>query len=158
MSRKLMARTIDPMPPGAQGAAMSPLVRFVLAAALLGPPSALSQAAWAQVQPHRAEYALRLGPAINAPRIGTAIQDLTQDCGGWHLKRDIATEIAAFKQWVAVNLGCAAVIGMLEDDVLSKSKGLTFFQKNNPIVRHVVLRRRETLEREGLIPRTGMGG
>jgi superfamily II DNA or RNA helicase len=40
-----------------------------------------------------------------------------------------------------------------EDDVLSPSKGLTFFQKNNPIVRHVVLRRRETLENAGLIPR-----
>ena len=40
-----------------------------------------------------------------------------------------------------------------EDDVLTKSNGLTFFQRNNPIVRHVVLRRRETLENAGLIPR-----
>ena len=78
---------------------MSPLVRFVLAAALLGPPSALSPAAWAQVQPHRAEYALRLGAAANAPRIGMALHDLSQDCAGWHLKRDIKTEIALTTSW-----------------------------------------------------------
>ncbi len=40
-----------------------------------------------------------------------------------------------------------------EDDVLSRSNGLTFFQRNNPIVRHVVLRRRATLEDAGLIPK-----
>jgi hypothetical protein len=94
-----MSRTIDPMPPRAQGAAMSPLVRFVLAAALLGPPSALSPAAWAQVQPHRAEYALRLGAAANAPRIGMASHDLSQDCAGWHLKRDIKIEVALTTSW-----------------------------------------------------------
>jgi hypothetical protein len=99
MSRKLMARTIDPMPPGAQGAAMPGLVRFVLAAALLCPFSLLAPAAWAQVQPHRAEYALRLGAAVNAPRIGTAVHDLSQDCAGWHLKRDIKTEIALTTSW-----------------------------------------------------------
>jgi len=99
MLRKLMARTIDPMPPGAQGAAMSPLVRFVFAAALFSPLSALSPAAWAQVQPHRAEYALRLGAAANAPRIGTAVHDLSQDCAGWHLKRDIKIEVALTTSW-----------------------------------------------------------
>jgi superfamily II DNA or RNA helicase len=40
-----------------------------------------------------------------------------------------------------------------EDDVLLPSNGLTFFQRNNPIVRHVVLRRRQTLEDAGLIPK-----
>ena len=99
ISRKLMARTIDPMPPRAQGAAMSPLVRFAFAAVLLGPFGAPAPAAWAQVQPHRAEYALRLGAAANAPRIGTAVHDLTQDCAGWHLKRDIKTEIALTTSW-----------------------------------------------------------
>jgi hypothetical protein len=94
-----MARTIDPMPPRAQGAAMPRLVRFVFAAALLCPIGAFSQAAWAQVQPHRAEYELRLGAAANAPRIGTAVQDLSQDCAGWHLKRDIRTEIALTTSW-----------------------------------------------------------
>ena len=78
---------------------MSRLVRFVLAAALLCPFSTHSPAAWAQVQPHRAEYALRLGAAANAPRIGTAVHDLTQDCAGWHLKRDIKTEIALTTSW-----------------------------------------------------------
>jgi hypothetical protein len=99
MSRKLMARTIDPMPPRAQGAAMPRLVRFVFAAVLLSPLSPLCPAAWAQVQPHRAEYALRLGASANAPRIGTAVQDLSQDCAGWHLKRDIKTEIALTTSW-----------------------------------------------------------
>jgi hypothetical protein len=98
MLRKLMPRTIDPMPARAQGAAMPRLVRFVLAAALLC-PSGFSQEAWAQVQPHRAEYALRLGAAANAPRIGTAVHDLSQDCAGWHLKRDIKTEIALTTSW-----------------------------------------------------------
>ncbi len=77
---------------------MPRLVRFVLAAALLC-PSGFSQEAWAQVQPHRAEYALRLGAAANAPRIGTAVHDLSQDCAGWHLKRDIKTEIALTTSW-----------------------------------------------------------
>jgi len=53
----------------------------------------------AQMQPHRAEYALRLGLAANAPRIGTAINDLSLDCNGWHLKRDIRTEIALTASW-----------------------------------------------------------
>jgi hypothetical protein len=51
------------------------------------------------MQPHRAEYALRMGVAANAPRIGTAVQDITQDCGGWRLKRDIGTEIAITPSW-----------------------------------------------------------
>ena len=53
MSRKLMARTIDPTSGRAQGGAMRRLVGFVLAGAVLGPGLAA-----AQVQPHRAEYAL----------------------------------------------------------------------------------------------------
>jgi hypothetical protein len=57
------------------------------------------QLASAQVQPHRAVYGLRLGAAVNAPRIGTAVQDLTLDCAGWHLKRDISTEIALTSSW-----------------------------------------------------------
>ncbi|HYR66801.1 MAG TPA: DUF1849 family protein, partial [Reyranella sp.] len=73
---------------------MRRLVCFVLGSAVLWPLSAA-----AQVQPHRAEYALRLGAAANAPRIGTAVYDLTQDCAGWHLKRDIKTEIALTTSW-----------------------------------------------------------
>src|SRR5215475_9875949 len=88
------ARTIDPPWPRAQGALMRLLVCFLAAACLLWP-------SWAeaQVQPHRAEYVLRLGPAINAPRIGTAVQDLSLDCAGWHLKRNINTEIALTTSW-----------------------------------------------------------
>ncbi|WP_395713194.1 EipB family protein [Reyranella sp.] len=56
-------------------------------------------AADAQVQPHRAEYALRLGVAANAARIGTAINDLSQDCAGWRLKRDIRSDIALTTSW-----------------------------------------------------------
>jgi hypothetical protein len=93
IARKLMARTIDPMAPRAQGGVMRRLVGLVLAAALW------PLAAAAQVQPHRAEYALRLGAAANAPRIGTAVHDLTRDCTGWHLKRDIKTEIAFTPSW-----------------------------------------------------------
>lgn len=73
---------------------MRRLVGFVVAGAVLVPGLA-----GAQVQPHRAEYALRLGMAANAPRIGTAVHDLSLDCGGWHLKRDIKTEIALTASW-----------------------------------------------------------
>jgi hypothetical protein len=89
-----MAGTIDPPDLSAQGGPMRKLVCFLAAFAALGAPGA-----GAQVLPHRAEYALRLGPAANAPRIGTAVEDLTQDCGGWHLKRDISTEIAITSSW-----------------------------------------------------------
>ena len=64
------------------------LVRFLAGACLLAP--SLAQA---QVQPHHAEYSLRLGTTPDAPRIGTAVQDLSLDCAGWHLRRDITTEI-----------------------------------------------------------------
>jgi hypothetical protein len=93
-SSHLMGCTIDRPEPRAQGALMRLLVRFLAAACLLSP--ALAEA---QVQPHRAEYALRLGTAINAPQIGTAVHDLSLDCAGWHLKRDIFTEIALTSSW-----------------------------------------------------------
>lgn len=74
---------------------MRGLVSFAFAfLALLSP-----QLAVAQMQPHHAVYGLRLGAAANAPRIGGAVQDLTLDCGGWHLKRDITTEIALTSAW-----------------------------------------------------------
>jgi len=59
----------------------------------------LAQGAAAQVLPHRAEYVLRLGSAINAPRVGTATQDLTLDCDGWHLKRDVKGEVPLSATW-----------------------------------------------------------
>ena len=48
----------------------------------------------AQLQPHRADYVVRLGVAPDAPRIGSAMQELTRDCAGWHLVRSSRTEIA----------------------------------------------------------------
>jgi EipB-like len=73
---------------------MRRLVCLVLAGTVLAPGIAA-----AQMQPHRAEYALRLGAAPGAPRIGTAVNDLSLDCSGWHLKRDIRTEIALTASW-----------------------------------------------------------
>ena len=46
------------------------------------------------MQPHRAEYAIRLGVAANAPRVGTAFQDIKLDCARWHLDREVTTELA----------------------------------------------------------------
>jgi hypothetical protein len=59
----------------------------------------LAQSAAAQMQPHRAEYTLRLGTAINAPRVGTATQDITLDCDAWHLKRDVKGEVPISSTW-----------------------------------------------------------
>jgi len=67
---------------------------FFLVAALSFP-----QGAWAQMQPHRAEYSLRLGTAANAPRIGTAMQDITLDCTGWHIRRDVSSEMSFTPSW-----------------------------------------------------------
>jgi hypothetical protein len=67
-----------------------------------------SQPAWAQLQPHRAEYALRLGVAANSPRIGVAMQDIALDCDGWHIKRDLSSEIA-FTPSLKVSLGSKLV-------------------------------------------------
>lgn len=52
-----------------------------------------AQGAAAQMQPHRAEYVLRLGSAVNAPRIGTATEDVTSDCEAWHLTRNVKGEL-----------------------------------------------------------------
>ncbi len=70
-------------------------VCFLLAA--LAPIS--PRLAAAQVQPYHAEYSLRLGAAVNAPRVGSAVQDVTRDCDRWHLKRDITTEIPLTASW-----------------------------------------------------------
>jgi len=94
---------------------MRKLVCFLAILAALGPEAAL-----AQMQPHRAEYALRLGLAANAPRIGTAVQDITQDCGGWRLKRDINTEIAITTSW-RLNLQ-----SKLDSEELRNGSGLRF--------------------------------
>lgn len=67
---------------------MRGLMCFLSAGAVL-----CAQGVSAQMQPHKAEYTLRLGAAANAPRIGTAVQDLRQGCDGWYLKRDVKGEV-----------------------------------------------------------------
>ncbi len=78
---------------------MRPFVNFAPVLALLSSVLPWSAATAAEILPHRAEYVLRLGAAANAPRIGTVVHDLTQDCAGWRLKRDIKTEIALTASW-----------------------------------------------------------
>ena len=55
---------------------------------------ATASTAQAELRPHRADYSLRLGTAANAPRIGTAVQELTLDCEGWRIRREIIAEAA----------------------------------------------------------------
>ena len=73
---------------------MQRLVSLSVLAAFLWP-----QWASAELRPHRAEYSLRLGPAANALRIGSAMSDLAADCSGWKIRRDINTEIAITPSW-----------------------------------------------------------
>lgn len=58
-----------------------------------------AQGAAAQMQPHRAEYILRLGKEVNAPRVGTATEDLTLDCEAWHLERSVKGEMPISATW-----------------------------------------------------------
>jgi EipB-like len=60
---------------------------LVAVAALLAPGIA-----GAQMQPHRAEYTLRLGTAVNATRIGTLIQDIVRQCDGWRIRRELSVD------------------------------------------------------------------
>ena len=48
----------------------------------------------AQLQPHRAEYSLRLGTALNATRIGRIVQDIALDCDGWRIRRELSVEMS----------------------------------------------------------------
>jgi hypothetical protein len=48
----------------------------------------------AQLQPHRAEYSLRLGTALNATRIGRIVQDIAPDCDGWRIRRELSVEMS----------------------------------------------------------------
>ncbi len=95
----------------------------------------------AELQPHRAEYALRLGAAPNAPRIGTALQELTQDCSGWRLKRDITTEIALTAAWKI------SVASKLDGE---ESKGGNMFR-----YRAVQIQNGTERESKGRVERTG---
>lgn len=63
-------------------------------AAFLSAAAALLAAgsADAQMRPHRAEYTLRLGTALNATRIGTIVQDFEQACDGWRIRRELSVD------------------------------------------------------------------
>jgi hypothetical protein len=62
------------------------------ALALLVPSLAATQEQPGQLQPHRAEYTLRLGTALNATRIGTVVQDIALTCDGWRLRRELSLD------------------------------------------------------------------
>lgn len=64
-----------------------------LAAAVVPAMLAASPVA-AQLQPHRAEYSLRLGTALNATRIGRIVQDIRLDCDGWRVRRELSVEMS----------------------------------------------------------------
>lgn len=70
---------------------MKAIVRLAFAlaaaAALLAPGLA-----GAQMKPHRAEYTLRLGAALNATRIGTLVQDIALECDGWRIRRELSID------------------------------------------------------------------
>jgi hypothetical protein len=61
---------------------------FPLTAAVL----LMASPAGAQMQPHRAEYTLRLGIALNATRIGTVVQDIELTCDGWRIRRELIVD------------------------------------------------------------------
>lgn len=63
------------------------------AALLLLPGVAFGQEPSApQMRPHRAEYTLRLGTALNATRIGTVVQDIVLTCDGWRIRRELSVD------------------------------------------------------------------
>lgn len=67
---------------------MRPLRRLVaclVSLALLASAPTLA----ADLAPHRAEYVIRLGTAINGAQIGTARQQLSFDCRRWRIERDV---------------------------------------------------------------------
>lgn len=64
------------------------------AAAAAGAMLAVASPAAAQLQPHRAEYSLRLGTALNATRIGRIVQDIALDCDGWRIRRELSVEMS----------------------------------------------------------------
>ena len=63
-----------------------------LAFALAVAASLMTGAASAQIRPHRAEYTLRLGTALNATRIGTIVQDIELTCDGWRIRRELTVD------------------------------------------------------------------
>lgn len=69
---------------------------LLLAAALTASPAA-AQAA--DLAPHRAAYSVRIGMAVNAPKVGEARQLLAFDCRAWRLERDVLVDFALTASW-----------------------------------------------------------
>lgn len=56
-------------------------------------------AAAADLVPHEARYSIALGTAVNAPRVGTARQRLTEACRQWQIERDIDIRFNLTTTW-----------------------------------------------------------
>ena len=75
----------------------------------------------------------------NARRLYSALRlDLGIDGNAWESSRPI-TELEQMTREI------------FEDELHEKTSGATFFQRENPLVRHIVLRKRATLENKGLL-------
>lgn len=81
---------------------------------------------------------------LRARRLFSAIrQDLGLVNGGWQTNRAL-TDLSADTREI------------LEEELDRRIAGATFFQRENPLVRHVVLRKRARLEEAGLLARVGV--
>jgi superfamily II DNA or RNA helicase len=92
----------------------------------------------------------------------------TEERDAWNLLRNPlppGTEDTIFST-LRLNLGLAddifysqrgyGSLGYLEQNVISQTLGPGYFKEQNPIVRHTVLRRRQTLEEAGLLEKVGV--
>jgi len=79
-----------------------------------------------------------------ARRLFSAIrQDLGLTSGEWQTNRPLADLAIETSE-------------ILEEELERRIAGATFFQRENPLVRHVVLRKRQQLEDAGLLARVGV--
>lgn len=79
-----------------------------------------------------------------ARRLFSAIrQDLGLQIGEWQTNRSLAELTEETRE-------------ILEEELERRIFGATFFQRENPLVRHVVLRKRQQLEDAGLLARVGV--
>jgi len=79
-----------------------------------------------------------------ARRLFSAIrQDLGLTGGEWQTNRPLADLAIETRE-------------ILEEELERRLKGATFFQRENPLVRHIVLRKRQQLEDAGLLARVGV--
>lgn len=99
----------------------------------------------------------------------TGERQITDEAGGWALIRNPLPpgDVTLFDQ-VRTDLGVPKrefrtdksyvdlsedIRDELRDELRKKERGLAFFQRHNPFVRHIVLRKRRALEDQGLLKR-----